>query len=88
MKIELSSNYKSLTPFISEELPNFTVIIGKNGNGKSQLVQKFSELEKAKTQYAWNKGEYEIENRLSTVAARLYPNVPNDTIELLKVLST
>ena len=48
MKIQLTKLYKSLQPFTSEELSNFTIIIGKNGSGKSQLVQKFTELEKSK----------------------------------------
>ncbi|WP_412476118.1 ATP-dependent nuclease [Flavobacterium sp. TBRC 19031] len=38
MKIILKNQYKSLYPFESEELNNFTVITGKNGSGKSQLL--------------------------------------------------
>lgn len=38
MKIKLNTTYKSLQPFESEELSNFTVIVGKNGSGKSQLL--------------------------------------------------
>lgn len=48
MKIKLDSTYLSLTPFQSEGLPNFTVIVGKNGSGKSQLVQLFGNLSAAK----------------------------------------
>jgi len=38
MKIILKEKYKSLQPFESDELNSFTVIIGKNGSGKSQLL--------------------------------------------------
>lgn len=39
MKILLKATYKSLDPFSSEELPNFCVITGKNGSGKTQLIE-------------------------------------------------
>lgn len=39
MKIVLKEKYKSLHPFTSEDLPNFTIITGKNGSGKSQLIE-------------------------------------------------
>jgi AAA15 family ATPase/GTPase len=38
MKIILSEPYKSLYPFESDELEDFSVIIGKNGSGKTQLL--------------------------------------------------
>lgn len=38
MKIILQDPYKSLSPFESEELSSLTVITGKNGSGKSQLL--------------------------------------------------
>lgn len=38
MKITLLDKYKSLTPFESDELDSLTVITGKNGSGKSQLL--------------------------------------------------
>lgn len=38
MKITLKEGYKSLQPFESEELNKFTVIVGKNGSGKSQFL--------------------------------------------------
>lgn len=38
MKISLKGSFKSLSDFESEELPDFTVITGKNGSGKSQLL--------------------------------------------------
>ena len=39
MKISLQDEYKSLQPFVSEDLSNFVVITGKNGSGKSQLLR-------------------------------------------------
>ncbi len=39
MKIKLIDKYKSLKNFESEELPDFTVITGKNGSGKTQLLE-------------------------------------------------
>jgi AAA15 family ATPase/GTPase len=44
MQIGLSSNYKSLGPFESEELNDFTVITGVNGSGKSQLLEQLKIL--------------------------------------------
>ena len=38
MKIILGDEHKSLKPFQSEELSNLTIITGKNGSGKSQLL--------------------------------------------------
>lgn len=46
MKIELLSKYKSLSPFISDELNDFTAIIGANGSGKTQLLDAISENNK------------------------------------------
>jgi predicted ATPase len=43
MKIHFTYSYKSLGPFESENLPPFTVIIGKNGSGKTQLIEKIRE---------------------------------------------
>ncbi|MFV1884166.1 MAG: AAA family ATPase [Balneola sp.] len=43
MKIKLTGEYKSLRDFESEELPDFTVITGKNGSGKTQLLYIFKE---------------------------------------------
>ncbi len=39
MKIKIEGKYKSLSTFESEELADFTVITGKNGSGKSQLIE-------------------------------------------------
>lgn len=41
MKILFEGNYKSLNDFESEELTPFTIITGKNGSGKSQLIELF-----------------------------------------------
>lgn len=38
MKIKLEQPYKSLNNFESEELEPFSIITGKNGSGKSQLL--------------------------------------------------
>jgi ABC-type transport system involved in cytochrome c biogenesis ATPase subunit len=38
MKIILRDSYKSLKPFESEELTDFVIITGKNGSGKTQLL--------------------------------------------------
>ncbi|WP_419699702.1 AAA family ATPase [Mucilaginibacter sp. NFX135] len=43
MKINFTGKYKSLTSFESDDLSNFTVITGKNGTGKSQLVYCINE---------------------------------------------
>lgn len=42
MRITLQDKYKSLNPFISDELDDLTVVIGKNGSGKSQLLNLIS----------------------------------------------
>lgn len=39
MQIRLDGNFKSLSSFVSDELNDFTVITGKNGCGKSQLLE-------------------------------------------------
>ncbi|MBD8387912.1 ATP-dependent endonuclease [Dysgonomonas sp. BGC7] len=39
MQIKLKNQYKSLYPFESENLSDFSVITGKNGSGKSQLLE-------------------------------------------------
>lgn len=38
MKIDLKTPYKSLQPFMSEDLGDLIIITGKNGSGKSQLL--------------------------------------------------
>jgi AAA15 family ATPase/GTPase len=42
MKIVLKDKFKSLKPFESCDLESFAVLVGKNGSGKSQLVELFS----------------------------------------------
>ena len=49
MKLKFEGTYKSLNSFESEELNDFTVITGKNGSGKSQLVQMFANLNQARS---------------------------------------
>ena len=39
MRLTLTDDYLSLKPFLSEELTNFAVITGKNGSGKTQLLE-------------------------------------------------
>jgi AAA15 family ATPase/GTPase len=39
MTITLKSTYKSLDPFTCTNLPKFSVITGRNGSGKSQLIE-------------------------------------------------
>ena len=43
MKIELMQPYKSITTLITEELPDFTILIGRNGVGKTQLLGALKE---------------------------------------------
>ena len=43
MKIELSQPYKSITTLITEDLPDFAVLIGRNGAGKTQLLDALEE---------------------------------------------
>lgn len=43
MKIKLNEQYKSLQPFESEELESLTIITGKNGSGKTQLLSLISQ---------------------------------------------
>lgn len=38
MKLKLIGHYKSLKDFESDELADFTVVTGKNGTGKSQII--------------------------------------------------
>lgn len=42
MKLILENAYKSLEPFESDELSDFAIITGKNGSGKSQLLNLIS----------------------------------------------
>jgi AAA15 family ATPase/GTPase len=43
MKLKLNFDYKSLIPFESDELSDFTIITGENGSGKSQLLNLLRE---------------------------------------------
>ena len=43
MKIELARPYKSIKTLSTEELPDFAVLIGRNGAGKTQLLDALKE---------------------------------------------
>ena len=43
MKIELKQPYKSIQSLTTEELPAFAVLIGRNGAGKTQLLEALKE---------------------------------------------
>ena len=43
MKIELNNPYKAIKTLETEELPNFAILIGRNGAGKTQLLQALLE---------------------------------------------
>ena len=43
MKIELKQPYKSITTLTATGLPDFTVLIGRNGAGKTQLLDALRE---------------------------------------------
>lgn len=43
MRIELRQPYKSIATLITEELPDFAVLIGCNGVGKTQLLRALKE---------------------------------------------
>lgn len=42
MKISVIKQYKSINPIVFE-LPNFCVLTGKNGSGKSHLLQAMAD---------------------------------------------
>ena len=39
MKISIIKKYKGLTPFETPDLPDFVILTGKNGSGKSQFLE-------------------------------------------------
>ena len=43
MKIELKQPYKSISTLTTEELPDFAILIGRNGVGKTQLLGALKE---------------------------------------------
>lgn len=61
MKIIFKGEYRSLSDFESENLPDFTVITGKNGSGKSQLVEQFRILVRSK------QGERNLQDNYTTI---------------------
>jgi predicted ATPase len=54
MRVLLKTEHKSLIPFESEELNDFTIITGRNGSGKSQLLTLLSNIpqQKANKRYS------------------------------------
>jgi predicted ATPase len=52
MKIILKDTYKSLRPFESEELNRLTIITGKNGSGKSQILELINKKSKKEASVA------------------------------------
>jgi len=49
MKIKFTGIYKSLSSFESEDLSNFCIITGRNGAGKTQLIEAIKSQYSAKT---------------------------------------
>ena len=43
MRIELSQQYRSIATLTTEELPDFSILIGRNGAGKTQLLYALKE---------------------------------------------
>ena len=43
MRIELKQPYKSIASLTSEEIPDFAILIGRNGAGKTQLLEALKE---------------------------------------------
>ena len=43
MKIELKHSYKSIEALVTDELPDFAILIGRNGAGKTQLLDALKE---------------------------------------------
>ena len=78
MKIKQEGNYKSLNTFESDELPDFTVITGENGSGKSQLVQLFLMLKENQLPKSI---KFEIEPDLKSIQVEGFLNlrIPNQS---------
>ena len=43
MRIELRESYKSIETLTTEDLPDFAILIGRNGAGKTQLLDALKE---------------------------------------------
>lgn len=67
MKIILNDQYKSLSSFESEPLSQLTVITGKNGSGKSQLLDLINK--KSKNDNAVSGVDFKTEPAISLVQA-------------------
>lgn len=68
MKITLLDPYKSLQPFESDELDPLTVITGKNGSGKSQLLNLIA-------------NKFKKEENLASVRLSIRPEMKNIQFE-------
>jgi predicted ATPase len=45
MRVEITKKYKSIPAGVVFDIPNFCVITGKNGSGKSHLLEAMSSSE-------------------------------------------
>ncbi len=82
MKITLLKPFKSLQPFTSEELNDFTIITGKNGSGKSQLLELLDEkLYENEGYFEFNYNDETYYHRLRIVKDRLNKNNVNITLK-------
>lgn len=71
MRISLKNTYKSLEPFKSESLQDFVVITGKNGSGKSQLIQLIADEKSGQLEITPNLKQIQVEgmdfNRVAAI---------------------
>ena len=45
MRIELRQPYKSIATLETEDLPDFAILIGRNGAGKTQLLEALNVID-------------------------------------------
>ena len=43
MRIQIRQSYKSIETLTTEELPDFAILIGRKGAGKTQLLEAINE---------------------------------------------
>lgn len=71
MRVSLKNRYKSLEPFESESLQDFVVITGKNGSGKSQLIQLIADQKPGQLEITPNLRQIQVEgmdfNRVAAI---------------------
>lgn len=77
MKLSFINNYKSIKQFTETEVPEFTVLVGKNGAGKTHLLKaiengqvKVGEIQKEKVTY-FNFQSFLINNQKAITARNL-----------------